>query len=99
MLGGIILQLRASYCNANHQILIDNCYKCSLSHGICHFCIRVLLALLKDGPICEISTRNTERGVVERLMDMWMKIMMGALAFSSLCLFIWYVDYYNKPSP
>jgi len=46
------------------------------------------LRFLKDRPIREISISNAEKGKIKRSMDTRMKIMMGALAFSSLCLFI-----------
>ncbi|KIM74097.1 hypothetical protein PILCRDRAFT_815278 [Piloderma croceum F 1598] len=46
------------------------------------------LRFLKDRPIREISTSNAEKGEIKRPMDTRMMIMMGGLAFSSLCLFI-----------
>jgi hypothetical protein len=57
------------------------------------------LRFLKDRPIREISTSNAEKGEIKHPMDTRMKIMMGGLAFSSLCLFIRYVNHNNKPSP
>jgi len=57
------------------------------------------LRFFKDRPIREISTSNAEKGEIKRLMDMQMKIMMGGLAFSSLCLFIRYINHHTKPSP
>lgn len=55
------------------------------------------LRFLTDRPIRGISTSQAEKGEIKRPMDTRMKIMMGALAFSSLCLFIRYVNHYNRP--